>query len=100
MKILLVCPQFPDSFWSYKHAMKFISKKSAINLSDLRAFIKAVFILGCLNRGRREYWKLLIWTLFNRPGHFADAIASTVYGYHYQTVYGLKNKHGTSSKIY
>ena len=26
MNILLVYPQYPDSFWSFKHAMRFISK--------------------------------------------------------------------------
>ncbi len=28
MKILLVYPQFPDTFWSFKHTLRFISKKS------------------------------------------------------------------------
>jgi radical SAM superfamily enzyme YgiQ (UPF0313 family) len=29
MKILLVYPQYPNTFWSFKHALKFISKKAA-----------------------------------------------------------------------
>ena len=29
MKILLVYPQYPDTFWSFKHALKFTSKKAA-----------------------------------------------------------------------
>jgi radical SAM superfamily enzyme YgiQ (UPF0313 family) len=29
MKILLVYPQYPDTYWSFKHALKFISKKAA-----------------------------------------------------------------------
>jgi radical SAM superfamily enzyme YgiQ (UPF0313 family) len=29
MKSLLVYPQYPDTFWSFKHALKFISKKAA-----------------------------------------------------------------------
>jgi radical SAM superfamily enzyme YgiQ (UPF0313 family) len=29
MNILLVYPQYPDTYWSFKHALKFISKKSA-----------------------------------------------------------------------
>ncbi len=29
MKILLVYPQYPDTFWSFKHALKLISKKAA-----------------------------------------------------------------------
>ena len=30
MKILLVYPEFPDTFWSFKHALKFIRKKAAL----------------------------------------------------------------------
>jgi len=29
MKVLLIYPEFPDTFWSFKHALKFVSKKSA-----------------------------------------------------------------------
>jgi len=29
LKILLVYPQYPDTFWSFKHALKFIFKKAA-----------------------------------------------------------------------
>ncbi len=29
MKILLVYPQYPDTFWSFKHALKFVAKKAA-----------------------------------------------------------------------
>jgi len=29
MKILLIYPEFPDTFWSFKHALKFIHKKSS-----------------------------------------------------------------------
>ena len=29
MKILLVYPRYPDSFWSFKHALKFISKEAS-----------------------------------------------------------------------
>jgi radical SAM superfamily enzyme YgiQ (UPF0313 family) len=28
LKILLVYPRYPDTFWSFKHALKFVSKKS------------------------------------------------------------------------
>ena len=29
MKILFIYPQYPDTFWSFKHALKFVSKKAA-----------------------------------------------------------------------
>jgi len=28
MHILLVCPEYPDTFWSFKHALHFVSKKA------------------------------------------------------------------------
>ena len=71
---------------------RFNYSQSKIDFSLLGAFIKSVYIIGFLNRGRSEYWKLLIWTLFHRPGSIVDAITYTVYGYHYQMVYGLRNK--------
>jgi len=30
MNILLVYPEFPDTFWSFKHALKFIHKKASL----------------------------------------------------------------------
>jgi len=30
MKVLLVYPQYPDTFWSFKHALKFVSKKASL----------------------------------------------------------------------
>jgi hypothetical protein len=29
MKILFVYPEYPDTYWSFSHALKFISKKAA-----------------------------------------------------------------------
>ena len=29
MNILLIYPKYPDTFWSFKHVLKFISKKAA-----------------------------------------------------------------------
>jgi len=30
MKILLVYPEYPETFWSFKYALKFISKKASL----------------------------------------------------------------------
>jgi hypothetical protein len=30
MNILLIDPEFPDTFWSFKHALKFIRKKASL----------------------------------------------------------------------
>lgn len=63
-----------------------------IEFRHILSFMKTVFIIGIRTRGRSEYWKLLIWTLFRRPGLFMEAVTYSVYGYHFRTVYGLINK--------
>jgi len=68
------------------------SIKIKINFPLLRAFFKSIIIIGILNRGRREFWKLIIWTLFYQPGSIVDAVTYTIYGYHFRTIYGLRNK--------
>jgi hypothetical protein len=30
MRTLLIYPQYPDTFWSFKHALKFIHRKAAL----------------------------------------------------------------------
>ena len=62
-----------------------------MEFSYLVSFFKSVFIIGIINRGRGEYWKLLIWTLFRRPALLKDALTFAVYGYHFRTVYGISN---------
>ena len=65
--------------------------QTKIRFSLLIAFIKSVFVIGFLSKGRTEYWKFIIWTLFNKPKLMIDAITFTVYGYHFRTVYGLRS---------
>ncbi|WP_319478863.1 DUF4070 domain-containing protein [uncultured Draconibacterium sp.] len=64
--------------------------KSKIKFSLLFAFLKSVYVIGFLDKGRTEYWKFVIWTLFNKPKLMVDALTYTVYGYHFRTVYGLR----------
>jgi len=73
---------------NYKRLCK---SQTKINFSLLMAFLKSIFIIGFLNKGRSEYWKLIIWTLCYRPKSMVDAVTYTVYGYHFRTVYGLRN---------
>jgi len=68
------------------------TKPVRINFTTLKACLKSIFIIGVINKGRSDYWKLMIWTLFMRPALIGDAIEYTIYGYHYRTVYGLGNK--------
>jgi radical SAM superfamily enzyme YgiQ (UPF0313 family) len=76
------------SFLKNYQPKNYMSRK--IELSGIKALLKTVFIIGIVNRGRSEYWRMLFWTLFRRPALFMEAMTYVVYGYHYRTVYGLR----------
>jgi radical SAM superfamily enzyme YgiQ (UPF0313 family) len=65
-------------------------KQQRINFTLVLAFLRSVYYIGIQDRGRSEYWKLLIWTLFKKPRLIVDAITYTVYGYHFRKIYGLE----------
>jgi len=66
-----------------------VSTGATFSFSLLSSLIKSVFIIGFISKGRTEYWKIIIWTLYHRPGSIIDAITYTVYGFHFRMVYGL-----------
>jgi len=74
---------------NYKPRLK---KPVKINIVGLKAFIKSIFIIGLVNKGRIDYWKLLLWTLFRRPALLVDAITFAIYGYHFRKVFGLTSR--------
>jgi len=76
MNILLVYPEYPDTFWSFKHALKFISKKAD--------FIEQS---GIMQRNRKYYWNLMFWSLFKKPGAFPLAVTYSIFGYHFRQVF-------------
>jgi radical SAM superfamily enzyme YgiQ (UPF0313 family) len=61
------------------------------DISRIKGFLKSIWVLGLANKGRFEYWKFIVWTIFRKPKLFIDAITLTVYGYHFRTIYGLRN---------
>lgn len=66
-------------------------KQPGINFTLLMAFFKSVYFIGIKNKGRKEYWKMLLWTLFKRPALIADAITYAVYGYHFRIIFGVNS---------
>ncbi len=65
------------------------NKPGKINFVAINGFLKSIFIIGLFNKGRRDYWKFFIWTLFRRPNMVVDAVTFSIYGYHFRKVYGL-----------
>lgn len=60
--------------------------KSPLQFSDIHALLLSFWRLGILGRERFQYWKLLIYTLFNRPRLFPQAVKLAIYGYHFRKI--------------
>jgi len=57
-----------------------------LELSHILALLRSFFLIGIVSRGRFNYWKLLLWTLFRCPRLIPEAVILAIYGYHFQKV--------------
>ena len=55
-----------------------------LTLSDVQAFLNSLLYLGVIGRERFEYWRLLLWTMVNRPSLFALAVRMAICGHHFR----------------
>jgi hypothetical protein len=55
----------------------------------LFAFIKSILVMGIIEKGQGEFWRLLIWSIWHRPRLFPYAIMFTICGYHFRKLYGI-----------
>ena len=54
--------------------------------AHLMAFVKSVWFLGIIGKGRQYYWRLLAWTLARRPKSFSMSVILAIYGFHFRKV--------------
>ena len=57
-----------------------------LDYQSILAFFRSNIRLGIIGRERLQYWGLLWWTLFRRPGLLPLAVTLAVYGYHFRKV--------------
>lgn len=63
------------------------AKSPALPISvKLRAVTGAFWKMGFTGKGKRHFWKLLIWTAIRRPKLLPDAITLSIFGFHYRRV--------------
>jgi len=55
-----------------------------VNFGLLVAAVKMTVVLGMLEKERTYYWRLLCWSLFNRPRLLPLAISLSAYGFHFR----------------
>ncbi|NTU97500.1 MAG: B12-binding domain-containing radical SAM protein [Chlorobiaceae bacterium] len=66
--------------------------KSRFRMNQLMAFARSTVLLGVIGRERFQYWKMLIWTFFNRQQSLSLAVTLAIYGHHFRKVCQLHLK--------
>jgi hypothetical protein len=51
------------------------------------ALLKSLFYLGIIKNNRIYYWKIVLWSVFNKPRAFPLAVTYSIYGYHFRKVF-------------
>jgi radical SAM superfamily enzyme YgiQ (UPF0313 family) len=62
------------------------AKVFSLEFEQVMAFIKSVWFLGIIGKGRQYYWRLLAWTLARRPQSFSLSVVLAIYGFHFRKV--------------
>ena len=50
---------------------------------NIRAFVRSIWRIGLIEKGKIHYWKLLFWSL-RKPRRFPLAVRLSIYGSHYR----------------
>jgi radical SAM superfamily enzyme YgiQ (UPF0313 family) len=58
----------------------------SLDYSDIKAFLKSIWHLGILHKGRRYYWKLMLRAL-RHPQYLNLICTLAIYGFHFRKVF-------------
>jgi hypothetical protein len=53
--------------------------------------LKSIFYIGIINKSRVHYWRLILWSLINKPRVLPLAVTYSIFGYHFRKVYRVLN---------
>jgi radical SAM superfamily enzyme YgiQ (UPF0313 family) len=82
----------PDQF--YARVQRFLENYkpvhqglTRVSFTEVKAFIMSIFVLGVKEKERFHYWRLFLWSLFNRPRLTPLAVTLAIYGFHFRKVF-------------
>jgi radical SAM superfamily enzyme YgiQ (UPF0313 family) len=61
-----------------------------VRYSGIKAFLRSMWRIGLLEKGKRHYWALILWSL-KKPKRLPLAVRFSIYGFHFRKI--LKNLH-------
>ncbi|MGA2070067.1 MAG: radical SAM protein [Sedimentisphaerales bacterium] len=62
--------------------------KLKLRYSDIRAFLRSIWKIGIIDKGKMYYWMLLFWAI-RSPRRLVMAVRLSIYGFHFRKM--LKN---------
>ena len=71
---------FLNNYWSPSWLV------NKIKTREVFIFIKLIWKLGILEKGRKYFWKLLAISIFKHPSKFSLAMTLAVYGFHFRKI--------------
>ena len=69
-----------------------VRAKYRLTANRFLAFLRSIFVIGILDRGRIYYWKSIFKTLFKKPKLLPLTITFEIYGYHFRKIYSNQAK--------
>jgi len=63
-----------------------VHNRIVIGKSEILAFVRSLFKLGCIENGKRYYWRLLGFCIWRHPKKFSLAVTLMIYGYHFRKI--------------
>jgi len=58
-----------------------------LTFNRIMALLKSIIYIGIIKKNRIYFWKILFWSIFNKPKSFPLAVTYTIYGYHFRRVF-------------
>jgi radical SAM superfamily enzyme YgiQ (UPF0313 family) len=62
------------------------NNKVRFRFCEIQAFLKSIWRLGIIGKGRFHYWKLIFWSL-RRPRYLYLAVRLAICGFHFRTMF-------------
>lgn len=66
--------------------------KHKLTKERIRAFLRSIFVIGIIDRGRFYYWKSLFKTLLKKPKLLPLTVTFEIYAYHFRKIYHKQAK--------
>jgi len=63
-----------------------VSIPKRITITEIKAFLRSIFVIGLFSKERFEYWKLLVWSFFKKRKYIPLIVSLMISGFHFRKI--------------